>query len=119
MKLRMKSGLLLTLHPSSPGFNAVMRIADIVGRALHFLNLPGFVQECDYWAKGSDVHVTVRKSHLYTTITVNGIDIYFDRATGRIDGTGLSATSGSRSVLRPQSVRLGEQHALQRDEVQS
>lgn len=39
-------------------------------------------------AEGIDVSVKVHRSPLYTIITVNGIDVYFYRLTGGIDGVG-------------------------------
>ena len=50
----------------------------------HILNLctPGFVRPC----KHGDVEVKLLPR--YTIITVKGLDVYFDRMTGKIDGTG-------------------------------
>jgi hypothetical protein len=79
----------------------------LIGTLINWLGWPGFVQETNYRAKGADVAVRVRTSRLYTTVTVNGVDVYFDRITGRIDGTGMNATSDSRSVSATGSGRLG------------
>ena len=52
------------------------------------------VRECDYQSEAFGVHVKVRRSSLYTTVTVNGIDVYFYRLTGCNDGIGFSQPSG-------------------------
>ena len=67
---------------------------EALGRLLNWLGWPGFVQESDHMATAASVIVRVRKTRLFTVITVNGVDVYFDRLTGRIDGTGVSAKSG-------------------------
>ena len=53
-----------------------------IGRILN-LFMPSFVRPCKH---GSVVEVKVLP--YYTIITVNGLDVYFDRMTGKIDGTG-------------------------------
>lgn len=56
------------------------------GVAANLAGIPGIVRECDYRSEGIDVSVKVRRGPLYTIITVNGIDVYFYRLTGGIDG---------------------------------
>jgi hypothetical protein len=48
------------------------------------------VRKCDYRASVCDATVSVRTRDLFTIITVNGLDIYFHRLTGMIDGVGFS-----------------------------
>lgn len=81
----------------------------ILGSFINWLGWPGFVQETEYRAKIADIYVCVRKSPLFTTVTVNGVDVYFERVTGRIDGVGISQTAGCRWGLKPRSTRLVEQ----------
>lgn len=70
---------------------------ELLGRLINWLGWPGFVQEGTFRSsKVADVEVRVRNTRLYTVVSVNGVDVYFDRLTGRIDGTGVTATSGSR-----------------------
>jgi hypothetical protein len=81
----------------------------LIGRFINWLGWPGFVQETTYRSsKAADVEVLVRKTRLYTVVTVNGVDVYFDRLTGRIDGTGVAATSGLRWGSTARSMHLGE-----------
>lgn len=60
------------------------------GKVLNLAGLPGFVRECDYQGEGTGAEVRVRRADLYTVITVNGLDVYFNRLSGTIDGTGSS-----------------------------
>ena len=69
-----------------------------------FLNLagfPGFIRECTYHSDQLSTHVTVRLTSLYTVVTVNGVDVYFYRLTGGIDGVGAIPVSGCRSDAIP------------------
>ena len=57
-----------------------------------FLNLCGFtspIRECDYQAGICEAHIIVKQRELFTIITVDGLDIYFHRLTGEIDGVGF------------------------------
>ena len=47
------------------------------------------VRECDYYSQSLGVIVRVRMNPRFTVITVNGVDVYFYRLTGGIDGVGL------------------------------
>ena len=53
--------------------------------------LPGFVRECDYHSESLGVAVRVRMNPRFTVITVNGVDVYFYRLTGYIDGVGFNS----------------------------
>lgn len=39
------------------------------------------------------VKVSVRRSEMFTVVTVNGIQVFFRRLTGRIDGVGLAPSA--------------------------
>lgn len=68
-----------------------------LGRFLNVLGYPGLVRECDYHSRGLGAYVTVKKAELYTVVCVNGLDVYFNRLTGSIDGVGAaSPVSGCR-----------------------
>ena len=64
-----------------------------LGKLLNIVGCPGVVRECDY--KSIELHavVKVRKLGLYTRISVNGTDLYFNRFTGTLDGVGNSPTT--------------------------
>ena len=58
------------------------------GRALNRFRCPGFVQPTAYayrTPKGVQVEVVVSTAPRYTVVTVNGVDLYFDRLTGVLD----------------------------------
>ncbi len=64
----------------------ITELLSFAGWALNTAGLPGFVRDCNYRATTSDSQVSVRRSRLFTIVTVNGLDIYFNRVTGFIDG---------------------------------
>lgn len=61
-----------------------------LGMILNLAGIPGLVRDCDYTASITDARVKVRASGMFTIITVNGLDIYFHRLTGKIDGVGFA-----------------------------
>lgn len=62
----------------------------MLGRIFNLAGVPGLVRECSYSASVADTQIYVKKSPLFTTISINGLDIYFHRLTGRIDGVGVN-----------------------------
>lgn len=65
-----------------------------VGKLLNVAGFPALVRECDYHSRALNAVVKVRKLGLYTLISVNGLDVYFNRFTGELDGVGSIPTSG-------------------------
>lgn len=61
-----------------------------IGILLGWIGMPGIVRECTYIGEATRARVSVRIRPLFTVITVNGIDVYFTRLTGSIDGTGMN-----------------------------
>jgi hypothetical protein len=59
-----------------------------LGKLFNLAGIPGMVRECDYIANTTDAQVSVRVRELFTIVTVNGLEIYFHRLTGTIDGVG-------------------------------
>lgn len=53
--------------------------------------LPGWIREVEIDDEVSGQHLTVSVSPWFTRLTINGRDFYFDRLTGRFDGTGSGA----------------------------
>jgi len=79
------------------------------GKLLNLAGFPGLVRECDYHSQALNASVKVRKLGLYTIITVNGLEIYFTRFTGKMDGVGFSPTADCTVGVRPdmrESTRL-------------
>jgi len=62
------------------------------GKVANLAGFPIVVRETDYHS-ALGVDVKVRTSPLYTIVTVNGVDVYFYRLSGQINGVGLTAAS--------------------------
>ena len=65
-----------------------------VGRLANLAGYPALVRECDYHSNALETSVKVKRLELYTLVSVNGLDVYFNRFTGAIDGVGSIPTSG-------------------------
>jgi hypothetical protein len=72
------------------------RIRFVLGYLLNGVGWPGIVAPGDYRAEVTHAIVRVRLDPLFTVVTVNGVDVYFHRLTGRIDGVGVSPTGDCR-----------------------
>ena len=59
-----------------------------LGRALARLGVPGAVAAVEIRDSASGNSVTINVGPLFTRVQVNGRDFYFDRFTGKLDGTG-------------------------------
>jgi hypothetical protein len=73
------------------------------GEVFNLAGVPGLVRECRYGSTATTAEITVKHGRLFTVISVNGLDIYFHRLTGSIDGVG---TTDSISESVPQSTAL-------------
>jgi hypothetical protein len=71
-----------------------LRLRMDLGAVLNWLRIPGLVLPCDYKSGICKGAISVRTGVLFTVIQVNGLDIYFSRLTGKIDGVGFSQVSG-------------------------
>ena len=76
-----------------------LRIRLALGILYNLAGLPGLVRECEYEAGAVDARISVRVREMYTVIQINGIDIYFHRLTGKIDGIG-SVTGWPKGEVR-------------------
>ncbi len=61
-----------------------------IGHLLNAVGVPGVVIPGEYRAEITEAIIHVRIGPLFTIVSVNGVDVYFHRLTGRIDGVGLS-----------------------------
>ena len=68
-----------------------------VGLLLTALRVPGIMVEQRYEAQTTSARVRVYLSPLFSVVSVNGVDIYFHRLTGKIDGVGFSAPPGCKA----------------------
>ena len=77
------------------------------GRVFNLAGVPGIVQDCDYEASICKGIISVRRGPFFTVIRVNGLDVYFHRLTGRIDGIGFSPNADCRLDSKQQSIDFG------------
>jgi hypothetical protein len=66
------------------------RCRELVGRTLSRLGLPGAIAEAEINDNLTGQQISVGVGPLYVRLSVNGRDYYFDRITGRFDGTGAA-----------------------------
>lgn len=83
-----------------------LRIAalSIIGRLSNAAGVPGFIKDCDYNSRQLGTTVRVRRGQFFTVVTVNGIDVFFNRFGGEIDGVGFSPASDCRQGGAPLSI---------------
>lgn len=74
-----------------------------LGGLLNTLGVPGFVRDGVYRSTQFDTHVRVTRGKRYTVICVNGVDLFFHRLSGRIDGVGLSSAGDCMPASVPES----------------
>ena len=76
------------------------------GRILNLAGLPGFLRAGHHESELGTVRVRV--SPLYTVVTVNGVDVFFYRLTGGIDGVGINQIKNYRQDEAPSGVALAD-----------
>jgi hypothetical protein len=70
---------------------AKARLREWVGRLANWLRIPGAIQPTEIHDKATGQNITVAVGALFVRLTVNQRDFYFDRVSGRFDGTGSGA----------------------------
>ncbi len=75
-----------------------LRLRVLLGKLRNLAGVPGLVRDCDYQVGIASAHVKVRVCELFTVIEVNGMEIFFHRLTGAIDGIGVITDCKSDSV---------------------
>jgi hypothetical protein len=76
-----------------------------LGKLLTCAGVPGIIRDCDYSAElNGQQRVTVRVSALTTVVSVNGLDVFVDRLTGRVRGIGHCRASRCRLGEGPQCI---------------
>lgn len=58
------------------------------GRLLNGIGVPAAIQPVEFTDETTKQHVAVAVDDLFVRLSVDGRDYYFDRLTGRFDGTG-------------------------------
>jgi len=72
-----------------------------LGELLIRLHIPGIIVNQSYKAEITQANVRVRLGPLFSVVTVNGLDVYFHRLTGKIDGVGFSQASADTPDKAP------------------
>ncbi len=72
------------------------RLFQLLGGFANSLGIPGFVRKVEYHSDNFGTRVAVRVGRLFTVVSVDGTDVYFNRFSGEIDGVGFSRTSGCK-----------------------
>jgi hypothetical protein len=67
---------------------AAGRLRRWLGRILNHLGIPGAIQPMEFDDVLAGQRISASVGELFVCISVNGRDYYFDRTTGRFDGTG-------------------------------
>ena len=70
----------------------MLSIRFYIGKLLNFFGFASPIRACEYTAGICKGNISVRQGALFTIITVNGLDVYFHRLTGKIDGVGFCPT---------------------------
>ena len=73
------------------------------GKFLNSAGVPGVILSGTYEAGIGRASVQVTLGPLFTVVTVNGVDVYFHRLTGAVDGVGFTAPAGYTPVDIPES----------------
>lgn len=76
-----------------------LRLRFALGQIFNLAGIPGLIRDCEYRSDITDAAIRVRAGEMFTVITVNGLDIYFHRLTGTIDGVGLRPDCREDSTL--------------------
>jgi hypothetical protein len=80
------------LRPARDGATVIdiarSRVRAGVGRLLNKLRVPAAIQPIEITDEVTKQHVAVTVDDLFVRISIDGRDYYFDRVTGRFDGTG-------------------------------
>jgi len=65
------------------------RVREGLGRILNFLRVPGRIKNLAVKDELTGQEIEVHVGVLFTRLTVNGRDYFFNRLTGKFDGTGI------------------------------
>ena len=64
------------------------RLRVSVGRLFQRLKAPGLVKPIELFDQATGIRLAIVTSPYFTKISINGREYYFNRLTGRFDGTG-------------------------------
>jgi hypothetical protein len=67
------------------------RLREWIGRTLNSAGVPGAIRNVNLKDELSGQNITITVDALYVRLTLNERDYYFNRVTGKFDGTGSSS----------------------------
>ena len=82
-----------------------------IGALLNRFGVPGFVRYTIYSNPAAGVRVLVQCYRLFSVISVNGVDVYFHRITGKIDGVFVNPNANRGMLRTTKSYRLNDARA--------
>lgn len=84
----------------------------MIGKLLQLVRAPGFVRPVEYTDPNTGQRVTVRTSPRYTVVTLDSLELYFDRESGRFDGAGMMSLGDPTGLNGLQADRIRRSAAL-------
>lgn len=79
-----------------------------IGALLNKFGVPGFVRYTIYSNPAAGVRVLVQCYRLFSVVSVNGVDVYFHRITGKIDGIFVSPNANCGLLRAKKSYRVND-----------
>ena len=64
-------------------------IVRLIGNCANKIKVPGCVQPMEYTDKVTGDRIAIKNSLYFTKLSINGRDYYFQRFSGKFDGTGM------------------------------
>ena len=84
------------LYPSSTGATKtdiiVGRIKECLGRTLLRTGIPAMLSDCSINDELTGQQIDIQSGVLFTRVSINGRDYFFDRFTGKYSGTGTGCS---------------------------
>lgn len=81
----------------------MIRFQQWLGNLMNAMGAPGFLRDTEFRSKTFGTHVRVKRGQLFTVVSINGLDIYFCRFTGHVDGVGFSQSCGAAAASAAES----------------
>lgn len=68
------------------------RLTEYIGSIFAALRVPGFIAPTSISDSCSGQRIEIKVGAIFTRISVNGRDYYFNRLSGKFDGTGMGCS---------------------------
>jgi hypothetical protein len=84
----------------------LLRLRVWLGKLLNAIGFPGITADGEYDAGICKGKIQVKRTPLFTVVSVNELEIYFHRLTGQIKSVGFSEASFSSPVEAPKPAHI-------------